>query len=102
MNDTVNTTSWYNITFPSGFDASAAIVNISINGSADPLDWEKTNGTLFVNVSSGTGLANIGEVQYINISNITLPGSTGIKTINVTTSNGLTVTLNYTVENIRR
>ena len=41
MNDTVNTTSWYNITFPSGFDASAAIVNISINGSADPADWNK-------------------------------------------------------------
>ncbi|MBZ0174572.1 MAG: PGF-pre-PGF domain-containing protein [Candidatus Methanoperedens sp.] len=97
MNDTVNTTSWYNITFPDGFDASAAIVNISINGSADPLDWEKTNGTLFVNVSSSTGLANISEVQYINISNITLPGSTGIKTINVTTSNELIVTLNYTV-----
>ena len=99
MNDTANSTSWYNITFPSGFDASAAIVNISINGSLDPADWTKTNGTLFVNVSSGTASANATEVQYINISNITLPGSTGIKTINVTASNGLIVPLNYTVVN---
>ncbi|VVB54185.1 Carboxypeptidase regulatory-like domain protein [uncultured archaeon] len=98
MNDTVNTTSWYNITFPSGFDASAAVVNISINGSADPTDWTRNAGTLFVNVSSGTALANLSEVQYINISNILL-GSTGIKTINVTTSNGLIVPLNYTVAN---
>ena len=52
-----------------------------------------------MNVSSGTGLANISEVQYINISNITLPLTAGDKTINVTASNGLTVSLNYTVVN---
>ncbi len=99
MNDTSNATSWYNITFPGDFDASGSIVNISINGSADPLEWTKSNGTSFVNISSSTVSANISEYQYINISNITLPQTTGNKTINITTNSGLTISLNYTVVN---
>jgi PGF-pre-PGF domain-containing protein len=87
------------ITFPGDFDASGSIVNISINGSADPLEWTKSNGTSFVNISSSTVSANISEYQYINISNITLPQTTGNKTINITTNSGLTISLNYTVVN---
>ncbi len=96
--DTANATSWYNITFPdSGFDATNAIVNITINGSADPLEWTKHKGTLFVNVSSSTVTANADVNQSINISNITAPLTPGNYIINVTTNNGVTVPVIYTV-----
>ena len=98
MNDTSNLTSWYNITFPGGFNAAGAVVNITINGSVDPANWTKNKSALFVNVSSSTVSANSSAAQYINISNITLPQTTGNKIINVTTSNG-TVSLDFNVVN---
>ncbi|MCZ7406275.1 MAG: hypothetical protein O8C67_15295, partial [Candidatus Methanoperedens sp.] len=97
--DTVNATSWYNITLPGGFDASGAIVNITINGSADPPQWTKNTSTLFINVSSSTVSANANTNQSINISNIIAPSTTGTYIINVTTNNSITVSLNYTLIN---
>ncbi len=98
--DTSNTTSWYNITFPSGFNAGGAIVNITINGSADPADWNKTATPSYVNVTStSAATANTNNLTYINMSNVTVPSTTGNHTINVTTSRGVTVSLNYTVVN---
>jgi hypothetical protein len=97
--DTVNATSWYNITLPTGFDASGAIVNISVNGSADPPEWTKNTSTLYINVSSGTVSANANTNQSINISNIAPPSTLGTYRINVTTNNSITVSLNYTLIN---
>ncbi|NJD78008.1 MAG: PGF-pre-PGF domain-containing protein [Candidatus Methanoperedens sp.] len=97
LSDTSNTTSWYNITFPAGFNAGSAVVNVTINGSVDPADWNKTAAPLFVNVTStSAAVANISTNQYIAINGITVPSTTGNYTVNVTTSNNLIVSLNYT------
>lgn len=99
VNDTQNGTFWYNISFPSGFDASGSTVNITINGSADPTNWTKTTGTLHVNVSSNdlSVLANNNTNQSINISNIVVPSGVGTYTINITTNTSVTVPLLYNV-----
>ncbi len=98
--DTANATSWYNITFQNGagFDASGAVVNISINGTQEPGDWLQIPTPSYVNVTStSAATANSNTNQYINMSNVTVPSVAGNYTINVTTSNSLTVSLNYTV-----
>ncbi len=97
VTDTANSTSWFNITFPSGFTVVGAIVNLVINGSVNPANWLNTTGMLFVNVSTATAGADSGTVQYINISNITVPSISGTYIINVTTNNSVTVPLNYSV-----
>ncbi|MDO9096849.1 MAG: hypothetical protein Q7U60_01825, partial [Candidatus Methanoperedens sp.] len=100
IRDNTNTTSWYNITFPSGFNAGGAIANITINGSTDPVDWQKIVTPSYVNVTStSAATATLDTNQYINLSNVTLPSTTGNHTINITTSRGVTVSLNYTVVN---
>ena len=99
INDTTNTTSWYNITFPSGFDVSGAVVTMRINDTEDPSDWENTTGTLYINVSSvdPTNVsADANTIQYINISNATVPSTAAAYVINVTTNNTITVPLNFT------
>ncbi|VVB95721.1 Uncharacterised protein [uncultured archaeon] len=100
LKDTANTTSWYNFTFQDGFDAANAIINSTINGTQDPQSWNSGNfAALYVNVSASdpAAVANFSTNQYINISNITVPSSAGNYTINVTTSNSLMASLNYTV-----
>ncbi|HEY9205187.1 MAG TPA: PGF-pre-PGF domain-containing protein [Candidatus Methanoperedens sp.] len=100
LSDTANTTSWYKFTFQAGFDAAYAIINSTINGIQDPQNWNIGNfATLYVNVSAGdpAAVANFSTYQYINISNITVPSNAGNYLINVTTSNSLAVSLNYTV-----
>ncbi len=103
VNDTANTTAWYNITFPNGFNAGSAIVNVTINGTADPTVWQRMgNPPRYVNVSSinPSAAANLSTNQYINISGISVPQAAGNYAINVTTSNNVFVSLNYTVDNV--
>lgn len=98
VKDTLNATSWYNITFPSGFDASGAIINIRINGN--PTDWTNTTSINYVNISSNdpaNASASSNTIQYINLSNITVPSTPGNYTVNITTNNSVTALLNYTV-----
>jgi PGF-pre-PGF domain-containing protein len=99
VNDPSNTTAWYNITFPGGFDVSNANLNYNINGSDNQVSWINSTSTLYVNISStDTSItANSNMVQYINLSNITIASTRGNYLINVTTSNGITVSLNYTI-----
>jgi hypothetical protein len=100
IKDTFNTTSWYNITFPTGFNAGGAIVVVTINGSTNPVNWTNNTATFFVNVSSNDPTnfsANNGTIQYINLSNITTPPTAGNFMINISTSNsGVVIPLNYT------
>jgi hypothetical protein len=100
INDTTNTTSWYNITFPSGFDVSGAVVTTRITSTEDPSDWSNNTGTLYINVSSDDPTnvsANVSTIQYINISNVTVPSTAAAYVINVTTNNTITVPLEFTV-----
>jgi uncharacterized membrane protein len=100
VNDTTNATSWYNITFPAGFDASGAVVDLNINGSSTPVNWTNNTGTLYVNISSDDPAnvsADNNTVQYINLSNISVASSSTSIPINITTNNTITLLLNYTV-----
>lgn len=99
VNDTINATAWFNITFPEGFNAGGAVVNLNINGSSNPANWTNFTAASYVNVSSNDATnvsANKGTIQYINLSNITVPSGAGTYIINVTTGNA-TLPLNYTV-----
>ena len=99
VTDTMNSTSWFNITFPGGFEVIGTTVNLIINGESNPINWTNSTGTMSVNVSSNDPVnvfAN-NSIQYINISNITVPSNSNIYIIDVTTNNGITVPLNYTV-----
>lgn len=82
VTDTTNDTAWYNITFPSGFNASNAIVEAKINGEDlgilpnESANWTVYNGTSYVNVSStnvSVAIAYNNTLQYINISNVIIP-----------------------------
>src|SRR5665648_498912 len=99
INDSVNATSWYNITFPEGFNASGATVNVTINGSTSQLNWTNATGTLFVNVSSNDPTnfsAENNTIQYINLSNITTPSIADDYIINISTNNSdIIIPLNY-------
>jgi len=100
INDTTNTTSWYNISFPSGFDVSGAVVTMRINSTEYPSDWSNDTGTLYINVSSDDPTnvsANVSTIQYINISNVAVPSTAAAYVINVTTNNTITVPLDFTV-----
>jgi PGF-pre-PGF domain-containing protein len=100
IRDTFNSTSWYNITFPTGFNANGAIVTVTINGSTNPVNWTNANGTLFVNVSSNdqTNFSANTSTQYINLSNITTPSSQNLSAIiTITTNNTVVIPLNYSV-----
>ncbi len=121
VNDTANATAWYNISFPSAFTLPASVgstlnaadnVTGEINGTTNPKDWNVTNDTLWINVSSTDPVnvsAGAGNTTYINISNITVPATAGgnVYTINVTTNNSGIIQLTYntvvhndTVENV--
>lgn len=98
--DTFNETSWYKITFPGGFNAGSVVVDVNINGSSNPVTWTNVTGALTVNVSSNDP-ANVSAdstvVQYINLSNITVPATPNSYTINVQTNNSVTIPLTYNV-----
>jgi PGF-pre-PGF domain-containing protein len=99
VNDPSNATAWYNITFHEGFDLSNANVNLKINGSDDPVNWTNSTSAHYVNISSNDfGItANGNMVQYINLSNVIVSSIRGNYLINVTTNNGITAPLNYTI-----
>ena len=97
INDTVNATSWYNITFPADFNAGGVTVNVTINGTDNPANWTRNiNGILFVNVSSNATnvAANKSTIQYINLSNITTPSYADTFIINISTNNTIDIPLN--------
>ncbi len=98
IKDTTNATSWFNVSFPACFDLSNVIVNITINGTADPADWSKTIGGSYINASSSTASANANETHWINVTfNLNkfsdVEGILGEHEVTVTTSNGADIDL---------
>ncbi len=94
VNDTLNATSWFNFTFPSGFNIAGAIINYLINGVTS--GWvNATDYSTYINISGGGTVAYSGNTSYFNFSNITLTGGVTSTYITVRTNNSEDIPVNY-------